>query len=397
MRPLYRQRDFMLLWGGQVISAVGSQVSGIALPLLVLGLTGSPAQAGVVGALEGLPYLLLSLPAGVLVDRWNRRTLMVGCDLGRALNLGTIPLALATGHLSLLQLYLNGLVEGSLFVPFNLAEASALPRVVAAEQLGAATAQNGAIWPLSALSGPPLGGALYALGRALPFLGDAISYLLSALSLSLIRVPLQGQVAAGQQLWQEIGSGIRWLRAEPGVRFVALFSAAGDFLFSGVDLILIVAARQAGAPPAAIGLIFTLAALGGLAGTPLASAVERRLGLAPILIGTSWLIAALYILFALSFAPPVLGLIWAGISLLVTVSNTARFTYQVRRIPDAMRGRVNSLINLAAYGSLPLGQAATGATLQLIGPRVTILLVAAALAALALWASLSRAHVLLAA
>ena len=128
--PLNRNGDFWRLWGGQVLSSVGSQVSGLALPLLILALTHSAAKAGLLAALRGLPYALLCLPAGALVDRWDPRRVMLLCDTGRAIALGSVPLALALGHLHLAQLYWVTLVEGTLFVFFNQAESNCLVRVV---------------------------------------------------------------------------------------------------------------------------------------------------------------------------------------------------------------------------------------------------------------------------
>src|SRR5512147_2405277 len=111
-RSLWRNQAYMLLWSGQVVSAVGTQVSDLALPLLVLYLTGSPAQAGLVGAMSALPYVVFCLPAGALVDRWDRKRTMILCDTIRALSLGSLPLAYALGFLSLLQIYLVALIEG---------------------------------------------------------------------------------------------------------------------------------------------------------------------------------------------------------------------------------------------------------------------------------------------
>src|SRR5262245_9383211 len=115
-RPLWANSDYLLLWSGQAISSLGSQLSLFALPLLMLALTGSPAQAGFLGAARTLPFLLLGLPAGAVVDRVNRKRLMITCDLGRVLVLGSIPLAAALGGISLVQLYAVALVEGSLHV-----------------------------------------------------------------------------------------------------------------------------------------------------------------------------------------------------------------------------------------------------------------------------------------
>src|SRR5947209_10752876 len=184
---LWRNRDYMLLWSGQVISSIGTQVSQLAFPLLILALTGSPAQAGFAGALRALPYIIFSLPAGALIDRWDRKRVMIICDIGRALSMASIPVALAFGHLSILQLYLVSLIEGTLFVFFNLAEVACLPRVVEKEQLPAASAQHEVTFGITSLIGPSLGGALYSVARMLPFLADAISYGASVGSLFFIR------------------------------------------------------------------------------------------------------------------------------------------------------------------------------------------------------------------
>src|SRR5579885_1992667 len=152
--PLWRNRDFLLITGGQAVSLMGSQVSQLAFPLLMLALTHSPAQAGFMAAVRGLPFALLCLPAGALVDRWNRKRVMILCDTGRALALGSIPLALLLGLLSLPQLYLVSLVEGTLFVFFQMAEYAALPHVVTKEQLPAATGQNEVLYSTALLLGP---------------------------------------------------------------------------------------------------------------------------------------------------------------------------------------------------------------------------------------------------
>jgi MFS family permease len=189
--PLWRNRDYLPLWGGQVVSSTGTQVSQLALPLLILALTHSPAQAGVASALRTIPYLFLGFPAGALVDRWNRKWIMILCDLGRLLCMGSIPVALLLGHLTMLQLDLISFFEGTFFVFFDLAEVACLPQVVAQEQLPSATAQNIATANIAALLGSPVGGFLYSLGTLFPFLADAISYLCSVLSLLFIRVSFQ--------------------------------------------------------------------------------------------------------------------------------------------------------------------------------------------------------------
>ncbi|MFI5274921.1 MAG: MFS transporter, partial [Ktedonobacterales bacterium] len=162
-RSLLRSRSFLLLWSGQTVSSFGTSVSHLAMPILVLALTGSPAQAGFVGALQLLPYLLLSLPAGALVDRWNRKALMIRCDAVRWLALGSVPLAYVLGHLSLPQLYVVAAVEGTANVFFTLAEVAALPQVAARDQLPRAWALNETADSAARLVGPGLAGTVIGL------------------------------------------------------------------------------------------------------------------------------------------------------------------------------------------------------------------------------------------
>src|SRR5499426_1165127 len=140
--PLGRNRDFLLLWSGHLVSTAGTQVTDLALPLLVLALTNSPIQTGIVAACGAVPRFLLALPAGVLVDRLDRKRVMIACDVLRALALTSIPLALLLGRLSMLQLYIVSFILGTGSIFFFLARVSALPRVVAREQLPAAVARQ---------------------------------------------------------------------------------------------------------------------------------------------------------------------------------------------------------------------------------------------------------------
>ncbi len=171
---LWRNGDFLILLGGQVVSSLGSQMSQLAFPLLILAITGSPAQAGIVGALRSVPALLLSLPVGALVDRWDRKRVMIWSDAGRALALGSVPLALMLGHLTLFQLAVASLVEGTLSVTFGLADTAALPRVVTPSRVAQAVSTWQVTESVTQVIGPLVGGALYGAGRALPFLADAV-------------------------------------------------------------------------------------------------------------------------------------------------------------------------------------------------------------------------------
>src|SRR5947208_3262427 len=160
---------------GEGSSRLGFQVALVAYPLLVLALTGSAAKAGLVGFARALPWLLFSLPAGALIDRLNRKHVMVFSDLAAFIALLSIPVAVSMGELSLAQIVIVAFVEGGCLVFFGIAETAALRSVVPTEQLSDAVAANDARAYAARVAGTPLGGALFGLSRALPFLADAVS------------------------------------------------------------------------------------------------------------------------------------------------------------------------------------------------------------------------------
>ncbi len=390
---LWRNRDFLLLWSGQAISSVGTQVSQLALPLLVLALTGSIAQAGLVGALRTLPYLVLALPAGALIDRWNRKLVMILCDAGRAIALGSLALALALGHLSMPQVYAVSVLEGALFVFFNLAEVACLPRVVSQAQLPAAVARNEATANASYLLGPLLGGALYTVSSVLPFLADAISYAASVISLLFIRGAFQGErpVGARRPLRAEVMDGLRWLWRHPVVRFIAILTGGGWLVESGYILVIIRLATRQHASPAVIGAIFALGGVGGVVGAALAGVAQRHFSFRQIVLGVHWIWALLLPLFAIAPNALALGAVTAAAFGITPIYGAAQYSYRLALIPDALSGRVNSVFRLIVFAGQPLGLALAGALLQSLGPTSAVVALFALLAALAFAATLSPA------
>lgn len=384
-RSLWRNRDYMLLWSGQTISLVGGSVSQLAFPLLVLGLTGSPAQAGFVGAIRAFPYLVLSLPAGALIDRWDRKRVMLICDTGRALSLLSIPIALFFGHLTILQLYLTALIEGTLFVFFNLAQVACLPRVVTKEQLPAATAQNEATSALALLCGPPLGGALYGLKQMLPFLTDAISYGVSVFSLFFIKAAFQKErTVTNRKLRTEIWEGLNWLWSQPLIRTLALLTGGSNFVFSGLALIVILLAQRQHASPAVIGIIFAIQGIGGVVGSLLARPLQKKLSFGAVIIGTFWICTLLWPLYAIAPTPLAIGALSAIFFFVAPIYNVVQLGYRLTLIPDELQGRVNSVFRLLAFGFNPLGLTLTGILLQRLGVISTVFVISGCLFLLAL-------------
>lgn len=393
---LWRNRDYMILWGGQLVSSVGSMVSELAFPLLILAVTHSPAAAGFATALRFGPYLLLMLPAGALIDRWNRKRVMICCDVGRALALGSIPLAATTGHLTLPLVFAAALVEGTLYVFFSLGEMAAIPQVVPPPQLAAASSQSQAASSVSQILGPALGGLLFSLGAGLPFFLDAVSYACSVGSLVLIRsrfevVHSTHAALSARQLWREVRDGGRWLWQQHALRSLALLTGGLMACSAGYPLIVIVVAQRMHASSAAIGLVLAAGGLGGIVGALVAGPLLYRLPLGPLVVGLIWALALTWPPYA--FAPNlwVLAGILAVTFVVVPPYFAAQFSYRMRVIPDALQGRVSSIYRLLAFGiGQPVGLIAAGALLQAFGPVRTVLILFVPQVALALAATADR-------
>lgn len=366
-------------------------MSATAYPLLVLAMTGSPAEAGVVAFLATFPALLFQLPAGALVDRSDRRRLMLACDLGRMVALGSLAGTVWFGQLTIVQVGIVAFVEGTLSVFFQLAEAGAVRYVVTPEQLNTALSQNEARVQGAALVGQPFGGALFEVGRALPFIADAVSYCLSVLTLVLIRGPLQEARAATQQhLLRDIGEGLGWLWRQPFLRATVLLVGASNAVFQGLVLVVIVLARGQGASGGTIGLILSAAGGGGVLGALSAPWVQRRVSPTIVVVGASWIWAALVPLVAVAPGPIALGAIFCLIAFLGPAWNVAIGTYQMLLTPDAMVGRVMSAGGLFSFGAIPLGSLAAGVLLEKMGSTSSILVLSAVLVVLAAVATASR-------
>lgn len=399
--PLWKNRDYLLLWFGQGVSVLGTYVSQLAFPLLVLALTGSPAQAGFVAAARSVPWLLFALPAGALVDRWDRKLTMILCGLGSALALGSIPIAYTLDALTIPQIVIVSFVEGTFALVFGLAETSALPQVVTKEQLPTAIAQQQAQYAVGSLIGPALGGVLYNTGRMLPFLIDAVSYIVSACSLSFVRAKLGAlSPVTGRSLRTEIAEGLVWLWRQPLVRYMAFLTGALNFT-AGIDLIIIVLLQRQGASSTTIGAMFAVAGVGGLVGALLAPRVQRRFTFGQAIIGIVWFFALVFGLFA---AARSIALITALLTIFFLVGpayDTVQLSYRLALIPGALQGRVNSVFRLIAQGMRPLGLALTGVLIEYWDVVGTTLALCAWLAVMAILTSLNthvrRAPVLTAA
>jgi MFS family permease len=389
-RPLWRNRDFMLLWSGQVVSTLGTRISALAYPLLVLAITGSPAQAGLVGFAQALPFLIWFLPAGALVDRWSRKRIMLVADAGRGIALGTVAIAVAADRITVAHLLAVAFVEGTLYVFFQLAEGAALPHVVPRAQLGTAVAQNQARDQGAELAGQPLGGFLFGLGHVVPFVVDTVTYLVSFVALTPIRRDLEEQrTPERHNLVAEMSEGVRWLARQRLLRTLVALVALSNFGFNALPLVLIVRAQDFGASPAAIGLMLGAMGIGALAGALAAPLIQRRVPAPAVLLGALWLWAAQVCVLVVAPNVVVIGAALAVGALAGPPFNVVVATYRYALTPDRLQGRATSVARMIAWGTIPLAALAGGVSVERFGAVVTIAALAVLMLVVAVLATAS--------
>lgn len=334
--------------------------------------------------------MLFYLPAGALVDRWDRKRVMLAADACRVAALGSLAVAVASDATTFGHIVAVAFVEGTGFVFFSLAESAALPQVVAKEQLSAAVAQNQARTQGADLVGSPLGGALFGVSRLLPFAADAVSYLVSFVSLLFVRPAFQEQRERGElRLWSDIREGVVWLWRQSFLRAGVALVAGSNFAFSAVILALIVRAKQLGASSATVGLILAFFGAGAIVGAIAAPWVQRHVHAKVIIIASFWIWAASALATAFITTPYGLGAVWIFGALFGPMFNVSFAAYRYALVPDRLLARVGSVALVVAWGAIPLGQLTAGFLLDKLGSKETILWLAAAMAAVAAAATAS--------
>jgi predicted MFS family arabinose efflux permease len=332
---------------------------------------------------------VLALPAGSLADRLNRKHLMVACDGIRAAAMVTLALLALTSAVPYVLILLVAILDGAGFVVTWTTERGSLAQLVAREQVGEAIARNESRTFGAMLAGPPLGGILFSAGRGVPFLADALSYAVSAASKLLIRTPFQetrGQ-ASPERAWE----GLRWIWKRPFFRLCTLLFAAGNPIFTGLYLLVVVLAKRHGASSSLVGAMLGIAAAGGLLGALLAPALLRRLPPPSVVIGESWVLAAAIALMLLAHSAIVLGLLLGAAELMTPVTNSIVSGARVSLTPDRLQGRVQAAATLVSFSCGWLGPLAVGVLLSSAGATTTVLVLAGVALALAVWASAAPA------
>lgn len=389
---LLRNRNFTLLWVGDALSELGSQATTVAMPLLVLSLTGSPGKAGIVGFARSLAFPLTTLPGGVVADRFDRRTLMIACAAARAAAFGSIVVVLALGRPPLAQLLLVAFVNAALWSLSMTAERGLLSAVVSVNALPDAVALNEARVAVGAIGGPPIGGALFGIARGLPFLADTASFVAAGLAAVGVRVPAGAERdrAETAHAGRAIRDGLAWLWRAPFLRDGSLLYAGANVTIGAVELLAILIARHHGASSAAIGVAFAIIGAGAAASSALAGPLRRRLTTRWSVLCEPWVAVALVPLLLLCHSALAVGFVVAAMFLPMTLSSSVVIGNRLALTPDRLRGRVQASASFIAGSIAWLGPLAIGLLFQVAGETPTVLTLAGWALAIATAATLSR-------
>jgi len=389
----WRNADFLKLWVGQSVSMTGSQVSGLAVPLIAaVLLDASPFDMGLLRAVSFAPVLLIGLPAGAWLDRVRRRPVMIAADLGQAALLALLPLAALFGALRIEHLYAVALLTGSLSLVFDIAQSAWLPGVLQPKHLMDANSKlELSRWTVQ-VTGPGLAGGLIQLvGAPFALVADAASFLVSAVLLSSVRTretpaPPRSQSAGG---WREGVAGLRLVFDHPALRSMAVTAAVSNlFAYIQAAVLILYVTRELAQPATAYGAILAGFGLGGVCGSAVGPRAAKRLGYGGAIALGVTLMASGDTAVALSGAPlPLVGLVagqfLTGFGLpLCTVSMVS---LRQSITPSELLGRVNAASRLLSWGALPLGALLGGVLGDSIGLRPTLIVAAIGSALVVVW------------
>jgi MFS family permease len=383
--PLRRNRDFVLLQAGQLLSTFGSSMSGLAYPLLALAVTHSAAKAGYVGAVIFVPLVAFNLVAGVAADRFERRRLMILADVVGVATLGTLAVLVLLDRATLWWIVVAAFLDSTSSVFYNAASRGAFRSVVPMSQLPAAASTVQARSAIVRLSAPPVGGALFGLARSLPFVADAVSYAFSTGALLLMRTRFQeDRVPGTATLREQFVEGILYFVRIPFLRATTAMIAVSNFTVAGVQFGVIVLAKRDGLSSAAIGGFVALVGVTTLLGSLASPLFRRFLSLNAIMLSELWA-AVGYTVFLVWPSVYVLAGAFAAQAFCFPNTDSAVAAYSYALIPDRLIGRAMSASNTLRAVAAPLGPLAVGLLLSSVSPRLTIAtLMAPTLAAAAL-------------
>jgi MFS family permease len=357
---------FRWLVGSSWVGNLGDGIGLAAAPLLIASETQDPLLVALGALLQRLPWLLFGLYAGVLADRIDRRRIVVAVDLTRAGVLAVLTAIVVTGRVDVTVILVTMLALGTAEVFADTATGTLLPMVVSSEDLGIGNARLMAgMLTMNQLVGPAVGAALFAAGTAFPFLTQSLLVAMSAVLIARMRVPAIERSGEPAHIGRDIRDGLRWTWGHAAVRTLILTIVAFNVTFGAAFSVLVLYATQRlGLGPVGFGLLSSVVAAGGIAGTAGYDWLERHASLADIMRGGLLIETFTHLGLALTtsgwVAMAILFAFGAHASVWGTTSNAVR----MRAVPAALQGRVGSLYAIGVFGGILAGQAIGGAYLS---------------------------------
>lgn len=385
-RPAPLGPDYTRLWLASAASNLGDGVFLVGLPLLAATLTRSPGRVAAVVFAGRLPWLLLALVSGALVDRWDRRRVMWVVDALRFGVVALLAVAVAGDVATIPLLMVGAFVLGVGETLFDNAAQSIVATLVRREpeRLQRANArQYGTEILTNQFAGPPAGGFLFTVGRAAPFVADALSFAVSSVLIAGVRAgPAASRPATDgrRRLTVEIAAGVRWLWRHRLLRTLGLMVGSMNLAFTAGEAVLVLFAQDIlHAGPVGFGLLLLGGAAGGLVGSLVGTRLVRRLGDGPVLVGSAAVIAVAQLAVGLVSEAWAVGALFAVAGFASLTWNVITVSLRQSIVPEQLLGRVNSVYRLLAWGTMPVGAAAGGLLASWLGLRAPFVLGGAAL------------------
>jgi MFS family permease len=380
-RSLWRHADFLKLWAGQSISELGSEITLLALPLVaVLTLHAGALEVGLLGTAGFAPFILVGLPAGVWVDRFaRRRPILIIADAGRVFAIGSIPVAAAVAHITLVQLYVVAFITGVLTVFFDVAYQSYLPALVERDQLVDGNAKLELTRSGAALIGPPIGGSLVGVfGAPIAMTADAVSYVASVASLLTIRErePRVERPAVRTSMRSDIAAGLRYVLGHPLLRPIAMCTSTWN-LFGNIYFAILVlfCVRQLGMSPTSIGLAVGVGSIGAPIGALLARRISDRIGVGSTIVFSAALGASgLLVAFAQRSTAVPLLIAASFLGAVGVIYNITQVSLRQAICQPAFQGRMNASMRFVVWGTIPIANFLGGLLGSTIGLRPTMVI-----------------------
>ena len=364
-----KQRDFGLFWASLLFSAVGSQISTVAIAWQVYEITDSPFQLGLTGLFHALPVMILSIPGGVLADRMDRRRLLIITQILAALLALALALLSYLGAVKVWHIYLVTFLAGAVGIFDSPARTALIPSLVGAEQLATAYALNITWRQIATLSGPFIGGVVIAtVGIGSAYFIDALSFLSVIICLAFMRAgPAPASGEKSESPLESVRGGFDFIRDNSAILGLMGMDTCVQFFGAYRSMMPVFARDILGTGPAGLGALLGVPAFGALAGSAIVMAMGNPKQKGKLIIGVTLIYTAGLVCFALSRSLALSLAIGFILGLVDAIGETLRDTLVQLITPDRMRGRVKSFDQVFMSAGTYLGHAQIGTAATFLG------------------------------